>query len=127
MTEILVEPDTLVIVEDEPSFIIEEGPTTVIVESDETTLIVYDDVVEVLVEFEGPPGPIGPSGPAGDSFDYVQAVPAATWLIYHNLNRRVHVTLFDGLVIVHADVVESTLNLVTVTFPTPFVGSAHIS
>lgn len=71
-----------------------------------------------------PPG----SGGGGDSFEYTQASPAASWIIDHNLSRKVHVTVFDVLAnVVYADVEHGTPNQATVTFADPFAGSAVLS
>lgn len=121
---------------------------TVVVSSETVAVVqVYDDegtVVAVVgesveiveVATEGPQGVPGPQGEAGEQGPpgeipvhlHTQSVPAATWIVAHNLNRGVHVTLRapDGEY-VEADVVASSTNVVTVMFPSPVAGSAVIS
>lgn len=130
MTETIFENDSevLVIEEGESSLVIEEENVTVIVDSSEVTVLVVDEEPTILIEQAGPIGPIGPAGPAGDSFDYVQSTPAATWIIYHNLNRRVHVTIFDVFgIVIYADIEHGSTNQTTITFSAPELGSAVIS
>lgn len=74
----------------------------------------------------GPPGPIGT--PGGAYFVHTQASPAATWIINHNLAKKVHVSVFDALnTVIHADIDHGTANQTTITFPSPAIGSAVIS
>lgn len=78
---------------------------------------------------QGPPGIQGPPGAAGGaSFQFTQSIPSATWVINHNLDRKVHVTLYDddGNQIL-SDIEHGSLNQATVTWSTPTTGSAHIS
>lgn len=83
-------------------------------------------VVLPVAGADGPPGPAGPGG--GGYFEYVQIVPAATWIIDHNLGRKVQVSLFDVTGTVrYADVHHGTINQATIVFPGPDVGSAVIS
>lgn len=74
-------------------------------------------------------GPTGPQGaPGGSYFVHTQSSPSATWIIDHNLGRKVHVTLFDPLsTVIHADIDHGTPNQTTITFPSPVTGSAVIS
>lgn len=83
----------------------------------------------MIVPTPGPKGDQGdPGTPGGSYFVHVQATPAATWIINHNLAKKVHVTLFDTSdVVFHADLEHGSINQVTVTFPGPTVGSAFIS
>lgn len=78
------------------------------------------------------PGPQGPAGapgtPGGVAFEYTQASPASTWIIDHNLGRKVHVSVFsDDAVVVFADVVHGSPDQTTISYPTPTTGSAVIS
>ena len=77
----------------------------------------------------GPTGPQGPTGPPGGTgFEYTQGSPSASWIINHNLNRKVHVSVFNSSAEeIFADVVHGTTNQTTVTFPSPVTGSAVIS
>lgn len=93
------------------------------------TVVVVDDRREVVVADCGTQGPPGPSGGGGgSSYDYVRDTPAATWVIDHNLGHRVSVTLLDPAgVLVLAQVEQSApYNQVTVTYPAPVAGSAHL-
>lgn len=78
---------------------------------------------------QGPPGPQGPAGaPGGASYQFTQSVPSSTWVINHNLNRKVHVSLFDddGNQIL-SDIEHGSLNQATVTWSSPTTGTAHLS
>lgn len=77
----------------------------------------------------GPGGPPGaPGAPGGTVHTHAQTAPAATWVIDHGLNRKVHVSLFDSAEqVVHADIVHGTPNQTTITFANPVAGSAVIS
>lgn len=104
----------------------------VLIDSCDDNLVINDCVgVPGPPGVDGPAGPEGPAGPAGPplgSFIYTQTFPAAVWIIPHNAGHPVHVTLYDSMdVLIHADVVASTMNLTTVTFPFPITGKAYIS
>lgn len=88
-----------------------------------------DDTDNVIVQMVGARGPQGPPGPAGGTaYEYVQSTPAASWIINHNLNRPVHVTLYnDSGEIVYSDVQRGSSNTLTVSFPAPTTGSAVVS
>lgn len=74
----------------------------------------------------GAPGPTGP--PGGSYYVHTQLAPASTWIIDHDLGKKVHVTIFDAFgIVIHADIAHGTTNQATVTFPDPTVGSAVIS
>jgi hypothetical protein len=78
---------------------------------------------------QGPPGPRGLPGAAGGSvFEFTQSTPAATWIIDHNLGRKVQVTIFDANgQVVYSDVTHGSVNQTTIYFASPVVGSALIS
>lgn len=86
-----------------------------------------DGLVQV-VHVGGGVGPQGPPGPAGGaSFVFTQVAPSASWIVAHNLNSLVNVTVLNSSnVIVEADVVETNLNTTTISFSTPQTGSALI-
>lgn len=77
----------------------------------------------------GPTGPAGPPGaPGGSAYIHNQTTPASTWVIDHDLSRKVHVTLFDVFnVVIYADIEHGTPDQTTVTFPDPMTGSAVLS
>lgn len=83
---------------------------------------------EVALTSPGPQGPAGPSGAAGGSvFEFVQSTPSATWVINHNVGRKVSVTLYDddGNV-VQSDIEHGSINQATVTWSQPTTGSALV-
>lgn len=90
-------------------------------------VVVIDDDNNVIVSGVGVQGPPGPG--SGGTYDHIQAIPAATWIIAHGLGHRVHVTLLDdaGLYVLAQVDQQAPFNTVTVTFPDPVTGSAHIS
>lgn len=77
----------------------------------------------------GPTGPQGdPGTPGGSYFVHTQSSPSATWIIDHNLAKKVHVSVFDDLNReIFADVEHGTTNQTTITFPGPVTGSVVIS
>lgn len=76
---------------------------------------------------QGPPGPPGPAG-AGAFYIHTQAVASASWVIPHGLGRPVHITILSPAgEIVHADVVESSVNSANITWPSPVTGTAYVS
>ncbi len=105
-------------------------PTIVVVTSPgEYPVTVVRDNTIVAVTAPGPQGPSGPQGPPGGSaYVHTQTSPAATWIINHNLGRKVHVTLFDPAeTVVHADIDHGTINQTTITWASPATGSAVLS
>lgn len=91
---------------------------------DDTTIRLL--TVEQAVQGGGLQGPPGPPGP-GASYVYTQVTPAATWIITHNLNSLVGVTLYDQFgALVDSDVAVTSQNVITVTFSGPQAGSAII-
>lgn len=90
-------------------------------------VVVIDDDRNVYVADCGTQG--APGIPGGAFLDYVRSVPAASWVIDHNFGYRVHVTLLDdaGLYVLAEVLQQAPFNQVTVTFPDPTTGSAHIS
>lgn len=86
----------------------------------------------VAVTAPGPQGPQGAQGPAGapggSAYVHTQAAPSASWVIDHNLGRKVHVSVVTDLGrLVFADVEHGSLNQTTVTFPGPVTGAAILS
>ncbi|GAA4626650.1 hypothetical protein GCM10023196_035740 [Actinoallomurus vinaceus] len=74
----------------------------------------------------GPQGPIGPAGGAVFVYDR-NGVPASTWIIAHNLNRLVHVTVvLDSGEEITADVAQGSPNTCTITFAQPTSGKALV-
>lgn len=77
----------------------------------------------------GPTGPQGsPGTPGGSYFVHTQSSPAATWIIDHNLAKKVHVSIFNSTgTVIYADIDHGTTNQTTITFPGPVTGSAVVS
>lgn len=107
----------------------------VTVVSYENEVVVSPVVNDLELTAPGPQGPAGadgapgPAGAAGGSvFEHVQLIAASTWTVPHNLGRRSQVTILDDSHIeVEADVDQSDINTVVVTFPTPQTGTVIVS
>lgn len=88
-------------------------------------------VQAVEVTAPGPQGPAGPQGlpgaAGGTVYVHEQAVASSTWVINHNVGRKVAVTLFDddGNV-VQSDIEHGSTNQATVTWSSPTTGSALV-
>ena len=77
-------------------------------------------------------GPMGPPGDIGAlSFRFVQDVPAAEWVVTHDLgfwpNVSVVANFGAGLENVVADIVWDTLNVIRVGFDLPLTGEVFLS
>lgn len=112
--------------------VVEQANRLTVTGDDPPTLTVTQVIPRLEVSSTGPQGIPGPQGlpgtPGGNGFAFTQSSPAATWIIDHNLGRKVHVTVFDpDGVVVYADLQHGSLNQVTVTFAAPFAGSAVVS
>ena len=72
---------------------------------------------------------IGAGGSGGQlDYEFVQNTPLATWIINHNLGRRVTTDVYTlGGVKVMAEVVNVSNNQVQVLFDAPFSGYAIIN
>ncbi len=93
--------------------------------------------LEVELGVPGPPGPMGPPGQPGDTgapglsganYVHQQMVPAAIWLVQHNLNRFPSVTVVDsaGTVVIGV-VTYATSDSVNIEFSAAFSGSAYLN
>ena len=72
-------------------------------------------------------GPQGPKGDAGTAFEYVQAAPATTWTINHNLGFRPSVELLDaGSQEIDGEVAHPTINQTVVTLNPASAGLARL-
>jgi hypothetical protein len=102
---------------------------TVVLEVDEVTVV--RPATSLTLNAPGPQGPRGPSGlpgaAGGTVYLHEQTTPSATWIINHNVGRRVAVILFDddGNV-VQSDIENGTDNQATVTWSQPTTGSALV-
>lgn len=72
-------------------------------------------------------GPQGPPGAPGAGFTHTQASPAATWIVTHNLGLQPGVSVQVGGEQVIADVIYSSLNVVTIVFASPQSGFARLA
>jgi hypothetical protein len=87
---------------------------------------------DLILQSPGPQGPRGPQGPAGtpggSAFEYTASSPSLSWVLDHDLGRKVHVSVFDDDGnLVFADVEHGSVNQTTITFSVPTTGSAVIS
>lgn len=96
----------------------------------------------VEIASQGPPGPPGPPGPQGVPgqqgapgpaggdlhYTHTQAIPAASWVIAHNLNKFPAVSVVDSSGgEVEGEVTHASMNQLTVNFSAGFSGSAHLN
>lgn len=130
--EVVEDGNQLTVQVDSPSVSVLEQPVTLTITQQAPTVQVSSAGVQGLRGLQGVPGPEGPQGPAGPPgggfFVYTQSVPASTWVIDHNLGRKVQVSLFSTLnTVVYADITHGSVNQTTVTFAAPFAGSAVLS
>lgn len=97
--------------------------------TEQTQVIIHPVYNSLELSSPGPQGPQGPAGTSGGShFIYNRnGIPAASWPITHNLNRRAHVSIIgdDGKE-VDSDVTHNDLNNLTIDFAQPFSGVAVI-
>lgn len=94
-------------------------------------VIVQKKDTGVVVAAPGPQGargPVGPAGaPGGSVYEFTQSTPSATWVINHNIGRRVSVTLFNDVGdVLMSDIEHGSLNQATVTWSSPTTGSALV-
>ena len=72
-------------------------------------------------------GPQGPKGDAGTAFEYVQAAPATTWTINHNLGYRPSVELLDaGSQEIDGEIAHPSINQTVVTLSPASAGLARL-
>lgn len=80
-------------------------------------------IEHALTEGQGPSGPVGPF----NDYLHSQAVAASTWVINHNLNRNVSVSLRTvGGVEFDAELVQISLNQVQALLAVPMAGTARV-
>lgn len=99
---------------------------------EDASLVVVKTNSDLVLQSPGPQGPAGPQGspgaPGGSAFEHTQSVASTSWVLDHNLGRKVHVSIFtDDGELVFADVTHGSINQTTITFLTPTTGSAVIS
>lgn len=77
---------------------------------------------------DGAPGAQGPPGTSGGSYVHDQQVPASTWVITHSLGFYPNVTVVDTSDReVEGDLVQTSMNSMTITFSAAFGGKAYLS
>jgi len=71
----------------------------------------------------------GVTGGGGDAhFVYEQNMPAATWVINHNLGKKPAAVVVDSTEnVVIGDIQYNSLNTLTITFVDPFSGKAYLN
>lgn len=112
----VVDSDVIVI-EQVQVDVVSTGPDSV--EVQET---VVQDVIEV--------GVMGLAGPPGGGFNYVhdQAIPSATWVVFHNLHGYPNVTVEDSAGNEHMpDITYDSGDQITLRFVGSFGGKAYLS
>lgn len=78
-----------------------------------------------VIRGDAPAGPPGPPGPPGDpAREFVQATPAASWLITHNLGRFPDVVVIVDDAEVDADVLYPDPNHLVIVHGSPLAGRA---
>lgn len=106
----------------------DSGTPVVISEGGASTVLLFSSEAELMEAIRGPQGLPGPPGPAGSGlpFVHVQTEPLSTWLIPHGLGKKPVVTLIlDGRQ-EYTEVSYPSDSLVTVTWPNPTTGEAHL-
>ena len=82
---------------------------------------------EVTAWGETPPT-INPGDVFRIRYVHAQNTPSSVWVIVHNLNRKVHISLYDDLnEAVDAAIVIDSPNQSTATFGTPVSGYAVVT
>jgi hypothetical protein len=71
---------------------------------------------------------VTPGGGVAQSYTHVQASPASTWIVNHNLSYNPAVSIVSSSGdLVHGDVTYSGLQEITINFSAPFSGSVYLS
>lgn len=113
-----------------------QSPAPVIVQSNPSPVSTVNQVATAeraactprvySVEAQGPQGPAGADG--DKHYAHTQAVPAATWVIDHGLNKRPSVTVTDSAgSIVIGEVDYDTADQLTLYFSSAFAGTAYLN
>ena len=91
---------------------------------DKTVSVSLPSAVSVDLGKQGPPGP---PGPGATTYNHDQATPSAEWIVNHNLERLVSVTVLSaGNMEVEAEVAQLSLNQLRVYFNQPQVGKVLV-
>lgn len=111
------------------------GDGGVVVDQVASTVTIERPVTTVELTAPGPQGSPGPPGddgqpgtPGGTQFLLNQVVPAATWLVAHNLGYFPHITILDSSgEVVLTDIHHTDVNNAVLTFSSPTTGKAIAS
>lgn len=87
-----------------------------------------DLTIEIGQGPAGPPGSGGGSGSGSISYEHIQAQPADTWIINHNLGYRPGIALLStGGRYMLAELIHTGLNQAVAYFDQPTAGTAACS
>lgn len=92
-----------------------------------TSPIIIREVQRVIVTAPGPQGPPGTGSGSSFYHEHVQAVPAATWIVDHNLGSYPNVSILIDGVVSQTDITHNTANQTSIVFPAPLAGRAIFS
>lgn len=101
-------------------------PKTVVVSDNEIQVIevaAQDEIVSVISIAEQ-----GPAGPGAVTYVHDQALPSASWVIQHSLDRYPSATVVDsaGNTII-CDVQYDSVDQITIRFSAAFSGRAYLN
>lgn len=83
--------------------------------------------IELRIGLVGPRGPEGPPGQGITDYVFMQPVASDTWIINHNLGRKVDVALYTaGSVKMNAEVILISDNQAVANFTQPIAGFARV-
>lgn len=126
-----------------------EVTITEVVDTESVTVEIIEIALQGPRGVQGEQGPPGPSGLAGTdhneldnrdgtdchpasaisglTYIHDQLIPAATWIITHNLNRQASVTVRDSSgSVVNGDIQHDSSNQLTLSFSAAFAGVAYL-
>lgn len=97
--------------------------------SDVQVIEVETEEFVVEVTAAGARGPIGPDGASGDKDEtFIQALPAATWVITHSMGKYPSVTTVDSAdTVILGAVTYDSISQITVEFGGAFSGFAFLN
>jgi hypothetical protein len=121
--EVTEAPTVLEVTEAPTVLAVTETPTLLEVAPVTTNLEVTEVVYTIAVSA---PGPQGRPGFDGTAFDWTQVTPSASWSVTHGLGKYPSVTVNVDGSIVYPDVDYLDLNHISIVFPEPTAGSAHL-
>jgi hypothetical protein len=99
--------------------------TVTVTENGSSTVVTVPQTSTVTAITTGPQGPQGPAGSA--AYEFVQASPATTWTINHNLGYRPSVEILDaGSQEIDGEVAHPSINQTVVTLNPASAGLARL-